>query len=108
MVSLAARFREEALAELESRREQLRSSLGFEDAKALSAIDIHDVVFAGREAQLSIFRQELDAGVLVTFQVARHGLGGVTSLRIEKGLVFSPDAAPRDATDVELETSSRG
>lgn len=106
MVSLATRFREEAVAELESRRERLRSALSFDEAKALPSIDISDVVFAGREAHLTIFRQDLGTQVLVTLQVARHGLGGVTSLRIEKGLVFSPEEAPRDATDAELEASS--
>ena len=37
--------------------------------------------------------------------VARAGLGGIVSYQMERGLVFSPSAAPREATQVELQNS---
>jgi hypothetical protein len=61
---------------------------------------------AGREVQLTIYRQaavrSLGRQVLVTVQLARHALGGVVSFHIEKGIVFSPEAPARDATEQEL------
>jgi hypothetical protein len=37
--------------------------------------------------------------------IARHVLGGMASFHTERGLVFSPGGAPRDATDQELQNS---
>ena len=68
-------------------------------------VEPRDIVIANREAQLAIFRQSdvpLEGHVLVTVQVARHGLRGVVSFKLERGLVFSPHGSVRDATDHEL------
>jgi hypothetical protein len=47
----------------------------------------------------------LGEGVLVTVQIARHGLGGIVSFHTERGLVFGPHGDPRDATEQELQNS---
>lgn len=54
---------------------------------------------------LTTFRQKdvpAPGQVLVTVQIARHGLGGPTTFKVESGLVFSSDGSVRDATDDEL------
>jgi hypothetical protein len=107
-VTLRELFRQEALREVQAQVDVLRDTLDLAGALALPAATCRDIVLCGREAQLTIFRQadQPSAGaVLVTAQVARHGLGGVTSLRYEQGLVFSPGCPARDATDDELRAS---
>lgn len=109
MTSLRQAFNEESLTLVEREIERLRAGLTFEKARNLPQAEGRDVVVAGREVQLTVFRQTDarigDGGVLVTVQVARFGLGGTNTYRVERGLVFSPDAPPRDATEEELVTS---
>jgi len=108
-MKLAEKFREEALATLDTRIAALRNTHSLETASALPEAHFEDVVIAGREVQLTVFRQSkvpfLDGQVLVTVQIARHGLGGVKSFHVERGLVFSAGASARDATARELEDS---
>lgn len=101
-----ATFNEAALAAVRAELDRLRSKLTFAEVHAMPEAEAKDIVVAGREVQLTTFRQTgprfLRGGVLITVQLARFGLGGVVSQQIERGLVFSPDSAPRDATEVEL------
>jgi hypothetical protein len=104
-MTLAETFRADALREIEGRIDRLRLALTYAEALGLPQVDPQDIVIANREAQLAIFRQSgqpLEGHVLVTVQVARHGLGGVVSFNLERGLVFSQDGSVRDATDQEL------
>lgn len=108
-MSALANFNEEALAVVRNEVDRLKSELTFARALALPAAEGKDIVVAGKEVQLTIFRQTepafLNGGVLVTVQLARFGLGGVVLYRTEQGVVFSPSAAPREATQVELQES---
>jgi hypothetical protein len=108
-MKLAEQFRAEALQAIDDRVARLRGAHTFESVNALPEAQFEDVVIAGREVQLTVFRQSnvpmLDGRVLVTVQIARHGLGGVKSFRVEKGLVFSAGEAVREATTRELEYS---
>lgn len=101
-----------AVKELLDARIKLLSSLTFESAGALPQGQAEDVLITGREAQLTIYRQtnppNLPGAVLVTVQLARFGMGGVTSFKQEKGLVFSPGHAAREATTDELLGSGGG
>jgi hypothetical protein len=104
-VNLAEEFRSEALCAIDAQIASLRATLDFTAASSLPHARSLDIVLAGREAQLTIFRQNDQPSpgkILVTAQVARHSLGGVTSLHFEKGLVISPDGVLREATDLEL------
>lgn len=111
MTSLRQKFDEEAGALLRQEIERLRTGLTFEAASALPRAQSRDVVVAGREVQLTIFRQSemelLEGGVLVTVQVARFGLGGTSTLRVERGLVFFADGTSREASDNELARSGQ-
>lgn len=102
----AAQFNAEAARVLQERVEHLRATLSHADALRLPEAKGEDIVVAGKEVQLTIFRQAdiefLNGQVLVTVQVARFGLGGVTSFHMERGVVFSAGAPPRDATEEEL------
>jgi len=108
-MKLAEQFRAEAQDTIDARVAQLRTSHTFETVSALPEAHFEDVVIAGREVQLTVFRQSnvsfLDGQVLVTVQIARHGLGGVKSFHVEQGLVFSAGAPARVATARELEDS---
>jgi hypothetical protein len=110
--SLRQTFNEESLALVRREIERLRGELTFQKAKELPPAEGRDVVIAGREVQLTIFRQSglafLDGDVLVTVQVARFGLGGTNTFRLERGLVFSSRAPTRDATENELAESGSG
>ena len=104
-MSLAETFRAEALRELQARVAHLRQSLTWARARALPEAQYQDVVVAAREVLLTTFRQvdmPAPGHVLVTVQIARHGLGGPTTFKIEGGLVLSSDGSVRDATDEEL------
>jgi hypothetical protein len=102
-------FNQAALDEVQRHVQRLRNTLTYEDAKALPQVDGRGVVIEGREVALTIFRQAdlpiLGNGVLVTVQIARHALGGAISFHTERGLVFEPQGAPRDATEQELQNS---
>lgn len=108
-MKLAEAFTVEAERAIDARIAQLRSTLAFATAGALPEAQYEDIVIAGKEVLFTVFRQSsipfLAGQVLLTVQVARHGLGGVVSFQTEKGLVFSPDAAVRDATARELQDS---
>jgi len=108
-VKQAEAFTVEAERAVDARIATLRSTLAFETAGALPEAQFEDIVIAGKEVLFTVFRQSnipfMPGQVLVTVQVARHGLGGVVSFQAEKGLVFSSDAGVRDATTRELQDS---
>jgi len=103
-------FNDAALAAVQSEIVRLITALSYPQACELPETQVSDIVVAGREVQLTTFRQRLPSSssgeILVVVQVARFGLGGIVSYQIERGLIFSPSAAPRDATEAEL-TGSR-
>jgi hypothetical protein len=104
-----ATFKEEALAAVRSEVDRLKAELTYAQALALPEAAGKDIVVAGKEVQLTIFRQTeppfLKGEVLVTVQLARFGLGGSVSHQTERGIVFSPIEPPREATPVELENT---
>jgi hypothetical protein len=99
-------FNQAALAAVESEIVRLRTELSYRQACELPETEVRDIVVAGREVQLTTFRQRAptssNGDILVAVQVARFGLGGIVSYQTERGLIFSPSAAPRDATGPEL------
>jgi hypothetical protein len=108
-LSARATFNDEALAVVTAEVDRMRGELTFSQALALPQATGRDIVVAGKEVQLTIWRQTdlhlLKGDVLITVQVARFGLGGMVTYQTERGLVFSPGAPPRDATPVELQNS---
>jgi hypothetical protein len=90
---------------IEQRLEGLRT-LSWEEAWRLPARIDEQVVVAGNPCTLITYRQagvlsERNA-VLVTVQLARARCFGALSDRVEKGLVFGPNAVARPATAAEL------
>ena len=83
--------------------------LSYEDALKLPESDGHDCSVASLDASVTVFRQTspygLDGQVLVTVLVARSIFAGMFQKHIEKGLVFSPNAATRVATEIELQNT---
>ena len=106
-----AAFNDAALAAVQSEIARLGTELSYLQVCELPEAESRDIVVAGKEVQLTTFRQRAPSSsggeVLVTIQVARFGLGGIVSYQIERGLIFSPSAAPRDATERELTGSSK-
>jgi hypothetical protein len=104
-------FADSASQVVRAKLERLRSELSFEQALALAEADCQDIVVERKEVQLTIFRQAslpfLEGGVLVTVQLARHGLGGIPHFKHEQGLVFSPNEPARAATEEELARSAK-
>lgn len=98
----------EADALIRSRIAQLRT-LTFAKAAALPETAAEERVILKRRCALTVFVQHspylLSDQTLVTVQVARLGVLGVSSYHIERGLVFSPDGSIRDATEEELQNS---
>ena len=109
MGSLRDTFNQEALALVQGEIDRFRSELTFESARQLPRADGRDVVVAGKEVQLTVFSQTepefLKGRVLITVQAARFGLGGTNTFRLERGVIFSADDPPRDATETELAES---
>jgi hypothetical protein len=99
----------EVLAVIRGEADQLRTELSFSQAVALPESASREVVIAGKKVQLTIFRQTelpfLKGDVLVTVQVAYSILGGFVSHHTERGIVFSPNEMPREATHIELRIS---
>lgn len=104
-MSLLERFKQESSALIASRIQQLRDTLTFEQASSCAEVTPEDLVVAGKEVLLTTYRQSdtpMAGEVLLTVQVARHSLGGVASFQMERGLVFSRQGDPREATESEL------
>ena len=94
-----------AEAEAANRIDALRAS-SYDEAANMPTAAAEDIVVAGKEVQLTVFRQngipEHPDAVLITVQISRAGLGGIVNFFLEKGLVFLPDGETRDATEDEL------
>jgi len=82
-------------------------SLG--EARSLPEVSASDVVIAQKAASLTVFRYSgrdvPDDHVLVVVLAARPQFFGTASRHLERGLVFTPVRAVRDATATELENS---
>ncbi len=80
--------------------------LSFEEASSLPRAVPEDIVVAGKEVQLTVFKQTdmepLPDAVLVTLQVVRAGLGGILNYQLERGLLYFPTGEIREATESEL------
>jgi hypothetical protein len=98
-------FETEARNIVDERLAELRI-LSFGDVLDLPGALAEDIVIAGKEVQLTTFRQKdlpnLPGAVLVTAQLARAGLGGLISYHYERALVYFADGEIREATQDEL------
>lgn len=98
-----------AVAELLASRLAWLRELTYREARALPATAEEAVVLEGATTSVTVFRQDdayaLAGRTLVTVQVARPALLGLASFHTERGLVFSPNEPPREATDLELQNS---
>ena len=84
--------------------------LDYAQAQTLPRATIEDVVIAGKEVQLAVFKQEelaiLPGAILITVQIVRAALGGIHSFNFETGLVFEENRPVRAATNEELRLSA--
>jgi len=80
--------------------------LTYEDAFKLPGAFSKDIVVAGKEVQMTVFRQlglpDIPDAVLVTVQISRAGLGGIVSYHYERALVYTANGKFREATQSEL------
>ena len=102
------KYREEVERVIDGRIRDLRGK-SFDEASALPEVASEDCLFAGEKVSVTVFRQnspyQLDGKVLITVLVAKPELLGMTSTHIERGLVFSPNEAVREATQDELQNT---
>ena len=98
-------FEKEAEALVEDKLKSLHA-LSYTDAADLPNAVPEDIVIAGKEVQLTVFKQteiaSLPEAVLITLQVVRAGLGGIINYQLERGLIFFVDGQVREATEGEL------
>ena len=84
-------------------------SLTYEEALALPEVQSEDLFVAGEKASFTRFRhvssRQLEGRVLVVALVARTRWFGMGAHHTERGIVFSPNAQPRQATALELQNS---
>ena len=93
----------EATALLEERMAKYQG-LTFEQASALPEVVASDVEIGRQVCTLTVFNELRGSSTrLVTFQLARRGVLGLTSYHVERGLTFSTEAQAREATDPELQ-----
>lgn len=91
--------------------EKLRSFArhSIDEVLKLPEASAEDIVVAGKEVQLTVFRQlgvpDFPDALLVTAQVVRAGLGGIVTYHHEQGLVFFAGGGNRRASDEELEAT---
>jgi hypothetical protein len=106
---LTATSFQRAVAELLASRLARLRELTYGEARSLHATAGGSVVVDGTTLSLTVFRQDdayaLAGRTLVTVQVARPALLGLASFHTERGLVFSPNEPPREATELELQNS---
>ena len=102
-MTVDASYEIEATQLIEARMAELRA-LTYEQARALPEASGGEHQLSGVPCSVTVFAQpepySLPNAVLVTVQVARKGLLG--SRHIERGLVFVPGQAPREASREEL------
>ena len=108
-MSATANYQSEANRIAGERIARLRA-LSYEQAASLpEASESETLVLDGTPCSITVFAQRepypLPGAILVTVQVARQGFLGIASYHTERGLVFAPNAAVREATDVELRDS---
>lgn len=101
-------YKAEADGIIESKIERLRD-LTYAQARALAEVASEEIVITGTKASVTVFRQDspyqLEGRTLVVVLVARKRWFGMASMHIERGLVFSPGEATREATELELQNS---
>ncbi len=98
-------FEQEAEALINNKLTALKA-ISFDDAMKLPRAVPEDIVVAGKEVQLTVFKQsdieDLPGALLVTLQVVRAGLGGILNYQLERGLIYFPSGEKREATENEL------
>ena len=98
-------FEEEAETLVNSKLTALKT-ISFDEAMKLPRAVPEDIVIAGKEVQLTVFKQsdleDLPDAVLVTLQVVRAGLGGILNYQLERGMLYFPNGDIREATEKEL------
>ena len=82
----------------------------YQDVAEMPHAEFDDIVIAGKEVQLTIFKQDevtgLPGAILVTAQIVRAALGGVHSFHYERGLVFEENGPVREASEDELRATA--
>ena len=82
----------------------------YQDVAEMPHAAFDDIVIAGKEVQLTIFKQDevpsLPGAILITAQIVRAALGGVHSFHYEQGLVFEENRAAREASEEELRATA--
>ncbi len=101
-------YYEAAVRLAEERLTPLRS-LSYERALALPEVQSEDVLVAGQKVSFTLSRdvssRQLEGCVMVVALVALPRWFGRGTHRTERGIVFSPNAQPREATALELQKS---
>ena len=105
-MAVRARYQSEANRIVAERIAHLRS-LTHEQAASLPELsDCEDLVLDGNNCAVMVVAQRdtylLPGAVLVTVTVVRRGFLGIASYHTERGLVFAPNVAVREATELEL------
>ena len=81
-------------------------ALSLDEVLKIPEAEAWDIVVAGKEVQMTVFRQtgipDIPQAVLVTAQIIRAGMGGIVTYHHEEGLVFLPQGGNRAATEEEL------
>ena len=84
--------------------------LTYHDAGQMPHAEFDDIVIAGKEVQLTIFKQDevpnLPGAILITAQIVRAALGGVHSFHYEQGLVFEEHKSAREASEDEMRATA--
>lgn len=82
----------------------------YQDVAEMPHAEFEDIVIAGKEVQLTIFKQDevpsLPGAILVTAQIVRAALGGVHSFYYEQGLVFEEHKSAREASEDEMRATA--
>ena len=110
-MTVSDEYRLEAERVITSRLAQLRR-LTYQEVAALPQPSAgEEFVFGGTPCKLWMYVQPSaspplpEDTILVTVQIERERFFGMVSYHTERGLVFSPNAPVRDATEIELRDS---
>ena len=78
--------------------------LSYEQAKALPETTSEDRMVGPYKCAVSTFHQQIENDRhLLTVQIARRRLFGLFSQHWERGVIYAPQEAPREATAEELQ-----
>jgi hypothetical protein len=106
-----ATYQAQADREIELRISKLRL-LSYREVAELPIEAGEEALLAGAKSSITVFTLRgpytQSNSLLVAVQVARRGVLGVASYYTERGLIFSPDAPVREATELELQNTGGG